>query len=134
MRVVLDTNIFISAILGGTLADLIQYWLMDKFVIVVSDEIVREYYEVLRRPKFGLKQELVEAVIGYVFRKGEFVTPLNRFEIIVDDPKDNMFLESAIEGDVDWIVSGDKHLLEIKEFRGVRIISGREFLDMFEAG
>ena len=116
MRVVLDTNIFISAILGGTLADLIQYWLMDKFVIVVSDEIVREYYEVLRRPKFGLKQELVEAVIGYVFRKGEFVTPLNRFEIIVDDPKDNMFLESAIEGDVDWIVSGDKHLLEIKEF------------------
>lgn len=132
MRVVLDTNIFISAILGGGLGDIIGHWRVDRFMLVVSDEIVREYFDVLRRPKFGLSQDLVEAIIALVFRKVEFVTPVEEFDIVKANPKDNMFLESAVEGNVDWIVSGDKHLLDIGEFHGIRVVTGREFLDLLE--
>jgi len=128
-RVVFDTNVFVSAVLGGALGELIDHWRAGKITLVVSDEIVREYFEVLRRPKFGLFTEDVEAIVGYVFRLGEFVTINEKIDIIKVDPKDNIFLEAALAGNADCIISGDGHLLEQKEFRGVPILTARQYLE-----
>lgn len=128
-RVVLDTNVFVSAVLGGALGELIDGWRAGKFTLVVSDEIVREYFEVLRRPNFGLSTEDVEAIVKYVFRMGEFVTVNEKIDIIQVDPKDNIFLEAAIAGNADCIISGDGHLLEQKEFRGIPILTARQYLE-----
>ena len=59
---------------------------------------------------------------------GEFVTPTEEIHIIVADPTDDKFLEAALAGKVDYIVSGDNHLLELKSFREIPIITGKEFI------
>jgi putative PIN family toxin of toxin-antitoxin system len=132
MRVVLDTNVLVSALLGGTASAVLDHWRADAFELVVTTEIVREYLEVLRRPKFQLPQDAVETIGVYLLRKAVFVTPLEQLEVITANSKDNRFLEAAVAGGAELIVSGDKHLLDLGGFRNVRIITLREFLDGLE--
>ena len=132
-RVVLDTNIIISSALGGALVFVLEKWDEGKFTVIVTTDVVGEYFEVLNRPKFGLKQETIDRIIHYIYQFSEFVVSEEQIQFLEDDPKDDKFLEAAIAGKVDFIVSGDKHLLAIKEFRSIPIISGREFLEWLEA-
>jgi putative PIN family toxin of toxin-antitoxin system len=133
MRVVLDTNIFISSVLGGALKEILDSWKAGKYTLVVSDAIAHEYLDVIRRPKFKIEWQEVVSVTDYLLQLAEFVTPTEQVLVIVADSTDNKFLEAAIAGKVDFIVSGDKHLLNLKEFRSIPIITGREFLDWLEA-
>jgi len=128
-RVVLDTNIIISSALGGALVLVLEKWGEEKFTVVVTTDVVDEYFEVLNRPKFGLKQETIDKIAGFIYQFSEFVVPEEKIKFIEDDPNDDKFLEAAIAGKVDFIVSGDKHLLDLKEFRSIPIITGRDFLD-----
>ena len=131
-RVVLDTNIIISSALGGALVFVLEKWDEGKFTVVVTTDVVSEYFAVLNRPKFGLKQETIDRIIHYIYQFSEFVVPEEQIRFIEDDPKDDKFLEAAIAGKVDFIVSGDNHLLALKEFRSIPILSGREFLERLE--
>lgn len=131
-RAVLDTNILISSALGGALVLVLEKWDAGVFSVVVTTDILSEYFEVLNRPKFGLKQETIDKITAYIYQFSEFVIPEEKIQFIEDDPKDDKFLEAAIAGNVDFIVSGDKHLLDLKEFRSVPILSGREFLDWLQ--
>ena len=131
-RVVLDTNIMVSMALGGKVGKINDAWKAGKFLMIVSEEIVSEYLEVLQRSKFHLRPRTIAVIIARVYRKAEFVSPQEQVTNIQPDPKDNRFLEAAIAGKVDLIVSGDKHLLDLKEFRSVQIITGREFMDVLE--
>jgi putative PIN family toxin of toxin-antitoxin system len=132
-RVVLDTNIIISSVLGGALVLVLEKWDKEKFTVVVTTDIVSEYFEVLNRPKFELSQETIDKITRYIYQFSEFVVHEEQIHFIKDDPKDDKFLEAAIAGKVDYIVSGDKHLLDLKEFRSIPILSGREFIDWLEA-
>lgn len=132
MRVVIDTNVILSAVLGGTLSPLLEHWKAGRFTLVVTTEIVREYLSVLRRPKFGLPASVVDDIGTFVFCKAEFVTPAERLSITQADPKDNMFLEAAVAGGVDLIVSGDRHLLDLGQYQHCHIISAREFLSRLQ--
>jgi uncharacterized protein len=127
-RVILDTNIFISAVLGGRLGVIVDEWKAGKFKLVVTDAIAREYLEVINRPKFNIPKAEIIAVSDYLLQLGEFVTPTEEIHIIVADPTDDKFLEAALAGKVNFIVSGDTHLLGIKSFREIPIITGREFV------
>jgi putative PIN family toxin of toxin-antitoxin system len=129
MRVVLDTNVFVSAVLGKALALVLETWQSGRFVLVVSDEIVREYHRVLRRQKFGLTDEIVDGIIGYVFRRAEFVLTGEPLSVVKEDPADNKFLEAALAGEASLIVSGDRHLLHLETYQGIPIITARAFLD-----
>ena len=131
-RVILDTNIFISAVLGGRVGAIIDEWKAGKFKLIVTDSIAREYLEVINRPKFKLPQAEIIAVSDYLLQMGEFVTPSEEIHIIVVDPTDNKFLEAALAGQVNFIVSGDNHLLELKAFRDIPIITAREFVAWLE--
>lgn len=132
-RVILDTNIIISSVLGGALFLVLEKWDKENFTVIVTTDIVSEYFEVLNRPKFELTQETIDKITRYIYQFSEFVVPEEQIRFIKDDPKDDKFLEAAIAGKVDYIVSGDKHLLDLKEFRSIPIISGREFIDWLEA-
>jgi len=105
VRVVLDTNILLSAVLGAALAPVLEHWRAGQFTLIVTDEIAREYLDVLRRPKFGLPAEGVEAIGAFVFQRAEFVTPMEHLAVVAADPKDNKFLEAAVAGEAEFIIS-----------------------------
>jgi len=132
MRVVIDTNVFVSAVLGGALAEVLDRWQAGQFTLVVTDDIVREYLEVLRRPKFALPAGVIDTIVGYVFHKAEFFIPTEAVAAVSADPKDDRFLEAAIAGDADLIVSGDRHLLDLRSFRGTPIVTARDLLNRLQ--
>ena len=131
-RTVLDTNIIVSSALGGALVLILEKWDQGEFTVIVTSDILREYFEVLNRPKFKLKQETIDKITRYIYQFSEFVVPQEHIHFVEADPADDKFLEAAIAGSVDFIVSGDRHLLELKEYRSIPIISGREFIDWLE--
>ena len=133
MRVVIDTNIMVSAYLGGALKVIVVAWKSGRFTLVVSDAIADEYREVLRRPKFQIKQTELDDFFSLLLDKAEFVIPLEAINIITDDSSDNKFIETAIAGKAKLIVSGDSHLLELKSFRDISIITARDFIQWLES-
>lgn len=132
MHVVVDTNIIISAYLGGMLEDIIVAWKSGRFTLVVSKEIAEEYLEVLRRPKFKIEANEVDDFAALLLDRAEFVIPLESLNVIEDDPTDNKFLEAAVAGDASLIVSGDNHLLELGSFRNIAIIKPRRVVDLLQ--
>ncbi len=132
MRVILDTNIFISAVLGGRLGVIIDEWKVGKFKLIVTDSIAHEYLDVINRPKFKIPKNEIVAATDYLLQIVEFVTPEEEILVIVADPTDNKFLEAAVAGKVNYVVSGDNHLLEIGSFRDIPIITAREFIDLLK--
>jgi len=130
VRVVLDTNVFVSMVLGGHVGAINEYWKADKFILVVSDDIVSEYLDVLSRPKLHLTADLVSAVFARVQRKAEVVTPTKQFLAVDADPDDNKFLDAAIAAKADYVISGDAHLLDLKLFRAIPILTARAFIDL----
>jgi len=128
MRVVLDTNIFVSSILGGKLKVIIDEWKAGKFKLIVSEAIAREYLDVVNRPKFKIPQIEIVTITEYLLQTAEFVTPEEQIVVVVADPTDNKFLEAAVVGKVNFIVSGDSHLLKLGFFREIPIIKAVEFI------
>lgn len=129
MRVVIDTNIIVSGYLGGSLEAIIVAWKSGKFTLVVSAAIVDEYLKVLKRPKFKIERAELDDFSALLLDKAEFVIPLEEINAVPADTTDNKFLEAAIAGKVGVIVSGDGHLLELKTFRDISIITAREFVE-----
>lgn len=133
MRVVLDTNIFVSAVLGGTLGVIMDEWKEGKFTLVISGVIASEYLEVIQRPKFKIPGREISAVTDYLLKTAEFVTPLETITAVKADPSDDKFLDAALEGRADCIVSGDEHLLALKSFRGISILTARKFIERLKS-
>jgi len=129
-RVVLDTNILVSSALGGALELILDKWGEEVFTVVLTTDILDEYLDVIRRPKFHLTQETLDRITRYVYGFGEFVVPTESIQAIPEDPKDDKFLEAAVAGNVEAIVSGDSHLLNLKKFRSIPIITARDFLNL----
>lgn len=133
MPVVLDTNIFISSTLGGRLKIIVDEWRAGKFKLIVSEAIAREYLDVINRPKFNIPQVEIVTATEYLLQHAEFVTPEEKIVVIVADPTDNKFLEAAIAGKVDYIISGDRHLLELGSFREIPIIKAVDFIELLNS-
>ncbi len=129
-RVVLDTNILVSALLGGAATEVIRRWRADAFDIVVSEEILAEYEAVLRRPRFGLPSWVVQELLGYVRGHSAWAEPSTELSVKLRDPADMKFLEAALTGQADLIVTEDKDLLGLGEFQSIRIIPPWEFLGL----
>jgi len=125
-RVVLDTNVLVSGLLGGAGLPVLKRWRSGGFVLVVSPEIFAEYSAVLSRPKFGLPEWLVSDLLGFIREQAEWVEPDIGVEV-ARDPADDKFLAAAIYGQADCVVSGDRDLLDLKVFEGIPIVSPWEF-------
>jgi uncharacterized protein len=131
-RVVIDTNVLVSAYLGGRLEAIIVAWIAGKFSLTVSNQIVNEYLNVLSRPKFKISREELDDFAALILSKAEFVLPEEHLHVIKADPSVDKFIEAAIAGQVDHIVSGDSHLWSLHSFRGISIIKPAEFLKTLE--
>jgi len=129
MRVVFDTNIFISAlVISGSLAEKAILKIVEgEDTLVISKDIINEVLSVLSS-KFGRDKEALSHVAVMLSELGELVKPIKKIRIFKDEP-DNRILECAITGNADVLVTGDKEMLRLKEHKGIRIISLKEYLE-----
>jgi len=129
VKVVLDTNIYISAILFGRKPEEIRKLSQEgKIELLVSEAIIAEVAEVLRK-KFDWESWQISQVIDEIRETAILVIPRQTLSVIKKDEDDNRILECAVEGKAHYIISGDKrHLLPLKEYQGINILSPAEFL------
>lgn len=128
-KVVLDTNIFISAILfKGEPGKIIDLAITETIEVYISDPILKEIEQVLIK-KFNLSPLIVRAIIDEIKDYAVVVRPKIKLNIIKADPPDNRILECALEAKADFIVSGDKkHILFLKKFKTIPTLTATEFL------
>lgn len=136
MRAVIDTNVLVSALIRrqGASGQVLQHLRDGNFTILYSVPLMVELVNVLSRPriqsKYHIQADDIIALINMIRLRGELVSPNQKIEAC-RDPKDNRFLEAAVEGKADTIVSGDADLLELREFEAIPILSVKEFLTQF---
>lgn len=127
LRVVLDTNIYIAAFLRpGMSEELLKQGLRGKFQLVTSQDILDELARKLRQ-KFAIPQEENAAFITMVKAASSIVKPTGKIKEIASDPDDNQVLECALAGKANLIISMDKHLLELRFWRGISILHPSTF-------
>lgn len=133
MRVVLDTNVLVSALLipNSTPSKILKQFRDGKWLLVISGAVLEEYGRVLRRKKFGLPLDQIESILKIIESRSVRVIPSNRFEVILEDPSDNEFLDVAVEGKADCIISGDGHLLSLNTFKDILILTPSAFIRRF---
>ncbi len=134
MRVVLDTNQHISAIIrpNGHPAQIVKLWRIGLIELAISPPILEEFEVVVHRPRIQQKHNLSDADIA------EYLEILRTFTILVpgtttvnavpDDPDDNIIIACAIEAEADAIISGDQHLLSLGAYQEIPIVRAAEFL------
>ena len=129
IKVVLDTNILISAIVfGGKPRQVLEAAIKGHIQLVLTEEITGEMTGVLEGKKFQYPKEITDLIIQELEVLAEIVKPKARIMVIEKDPEDNRLLECAQKSHADYIVSGDMHLLEIKDFKATKILTPEEFL------
>jgi putative PIN family toxin of toxin-antitoxin system len=129
-KICLDTNVFISALLfpGGAPEEIIFLVKQGVLELTTSEDILAETSRVLTQ-KFSILPRVSAGIIKTLREISICVTPSEKISIIKADPPDNRILECAVEGEVDFIISGDKHhLLKLGKFRGIPILGPGKFL------
>lgn len=96
--------------------------------LFISTEIFNEIKRVLNYPKLKFSKDEIDGFLDQILEVGNLIEATVKVENIKDDPTDNKFLECAITVDADYIISRDPHILKIKEFEGIRIISPDDFM------
>jgi putative PIN family toxin of toxin-antitoxin system len=133
VRIVLDTNVLISALLfGGNPRKILDLIIRGEIVLCLSESITSELAAVLQRSKFGFSHEIVNQIIPELSAISEFVLPSKKIQEIKADEADNRVLECADEASADYIVSGDAHLLEKKQFGSIQIVNPQQFLRSYK--
>ena len=142
IRIVLDTNVLVSAILSprSKSAQIIRLVLEDALSLAISQNLLDEVYRVVRYPKLvklfkkhGIIPEEITSIIERLSRIA-VVTPgeLN-LDVIQEDPANNKILACAIESEADFIISGDRHLTDLKEYQGIAIVNPATFLAIVQS-
>jgi len=128
MRVVIDTNVFVSGIFweGNFCSQIIDKWKSRKFDLVSSMEILNEFMKTLRNFKIQMPDEMIEEWRNLIIENSVIVEPIIKLNVVKEDSDDNKFLEAGVAGKVDLIISQDKHLLKLKEYNGMKIVSPEE--------
>ncbi len=133
MRVVIDTNVFVSSFFGGNPRKIIDLWKNGEIVLCLSRPILDEYIGVLQRMGLDDKNELKELLT--LLGKGYnlvFTAKTPVVEVVESDPDDDKFIECALALKAAVIVTGDKALERIAEYRSIRILTPRQFLTRYK--
>jgi putative PIN family toxin of toxin-antitoxin system len=134
LRVVLDTNVFVSGLLSktGLPAKILDAWRAGQYLLIASPPIVAEIKRVLQAPRIREKYFITDGDIEQLIillEKEALIVPgyTDVKDAIPDDPSDEMFLACAVDAAADFVVSGNRHLLEISQYKGIPIITVNEF-------
>lgn len=139
MRAVVDTNVLVSALIRpqGRVGALLRRLREGTYTLLYTQPLLEELVDVLNRPrirdKYGLDEEDVKTVLALILLRGEAVAP-KRVIVACRDPRDDKFLEAAVAGQADAIVSGDEDLLALDPFEGIPIVSPAVFLQTLNMG
>jgi len=130
MKIVLDANIFISAFFwGGNPRLVLERVISGKDELYVTKEILDEIESVMGRPKFHMNKEKVDYLISSIEEIANKIVPKRKVINGSRDKTDNKYIECAITANVDYIVSGDVHLLELKKYKNVKIVTAKDYLE-----
>lgn len=133
MRVVLDTNVFVSGIhWDGPSGKVLQAWMDGRFTLVISLPIIEELVRVLSGFKVKMDPEEIVWFETLLKEHSDQVYPVDRIQVVKDDPDDDKFFDAALEGEADYIVSQDRHLLDISEYAGVKVVDPVRFLELLD--
>lgn len=133
-KVVLDTNVIVSGTFwAGSSSKIFEIIDKKMLILILSEEILKEYERVIKSEEIMEKVEnhnlIISKIVQRVIANSEVIEPKEKYEIIKDDPDDNKFIDCAVAGKADFIISQDKHLLTLKEFKGIKIVTPKEFLE-----
>jgi len=135
VKTVFDTNVLVSSLIRSGKPRL----LWDKVIkgeveLIISREILSEFNDVASRPKLRRYVSLkrLRRFNQILIRRAEIIEIRTRLPQITDDPDDNIIVETALDGGTDYIVSGDKHLLMLKEFKEIKIVTVEEMLKILD--
>lgn len=134
MRIVVDSNVIVSAFIypSSELAAIITQWEAGNLDLLFADEMLDELGDVLRRPHIvaihGQSELDIQRFLARFGQHGVSIKPDRTLRVVFADPKDDIFVQTAIAGGAEYIISGDKHLLAIGEHRGIRIVAPATFL------
>ena len=133
MKITLDTNVLISATFWHGDSDKIIEKVESKEIeLVLSKEIIEEFAKVLKykeiQEKIKNKNLEMRRTVEKIVSISKIVEPAEKLKIVKDDPDDNKFLECAKSGKVDFVISSDNHLLKLKEFGSIKIVTPKEFI------
>jgi putative PIN family toxin of toxin-antitoxin system len=133
MKVVIDTNIWISYLLGGLLQRIDEKILSKEIKAVVSDETLKELSEVLSRPRFKniFTAERIKELFSLLDSYAIVVSPSQKVSACRDE-KDNFLLEVALEGKADYLITGDEDLLVLNAFHNTKIVRPKDFEEMLK--
>ena len=130
MKVVIDTNVLVSSFFGGIPGEVLALWESGTIELCLTAEILEEYMKILERLKLSeqRRDDLLE-----LFRQGHHCHFISRTPSLklCDDPDDDKFLEAAVALKAKVVVSGDKALLRVREYVGIRVLTPKEFLQAF---
>jgi putative PIN family toxin of toxin-antitoxin system len=129
---VLDTNVLVSSALSdGKPFEILRLAEQGELISVTSPAIIAELRDVLTRDRLPFSEDQVDELVTKVLSISRVIEPEVNIEAVEDDPDDDKILECAVAGDVDYLVSGDSHLLDLENYRGIPICSPDEFLTQF---
>jgi putative PIN family toxin of toxin-antitoxin system len=135
MRVVFDTNVLISALITtGKPRDLFKHAIEGRIQLVTSKSILREFSQVSKDPrirKYASEDDVI-AFLKIIDKVAKITKVKSQFSVVKEDPDDDMVVRAAFDGKADYIVSGDKHLLLLAAYRGIRIINVDEMLTLLK--
>ena len=128
LRIVLDTNVYISAaILGRVCEEIIQTCRFSNLEVFISKDIISELTDKLSQ-KFLWQDEQINVFLGSILEFCEVIKVEQEISYIKDDPDDDKILECAVTINCDFIISGDNHLLKLKSYKGIKILNPADFL------
>ncbi|HBC93004.1 MAG TPA: putative toxin-antitoxin system toxin component, PIN family [Pelotomaculum sp.] len=134
MRITVDTNVLVSALgWNGAEAAVLEMVLDYSLELCISPQILSEFYRVVQYPKFGFTEEEIDGFIGRLLPKAILLNPSKKINAVEADPDDDKIIECAVEGNSSYIISGDKHLLQLSEYEGIGILKASEFLQIISS-
>jgi len=133
MKIVLDANIFISAFFwGGNPRILLNRAIRKIDDLFISNEILKELADVISRPKFHVDENNIEYFIKSIEEISSKVFIKKKIKNASRDMDDNKYIECGLAANADYIISGDKHLLELNEYKGIKIVTVKDYLDLYQ--
>ena len=131
MKIVLDANIFISSFFwGGNQKEIVKRVITGIDELFITKEILDEIENVIRKPKFHADDDMISYFITSIEEIGNKVIPKKLLINGSRDKTDNKYIEYGITANVEYIISGDIHLLELKKYENIKIVNAKNYLDI----